>query len=653
MRSGHCLHEPVEQVHAQLDVGPRDRRPRVGVVRQEAGADPERGGGLRGRPVGWVPAVERALVGLVRLREPQRHVQGERELEQHERDLLALARAARGGAAARGSARSPRRGAYSWRARSPARVRYTAARSSSSAPSQWWASRPATSSSRPAYCRLEPLGGLAVQAVPVLAHEGPVGRVLDQRVLEPELGLGPPAALAHEVQPLQLGERRAHLLRLRSATPSSSGRPNCRPSTDAAIRASCVAALEPVDAGEDHLLDGGRDLHGHLVVEPPAALPVVDERAGVGERPDDLLQEERVALGRLEDPPLGVGAAACPAPTSACSSSRPASPDSASRASSATRCGSARPTSSFSRHAPWSRSGREVSTSRSASVSVSAASRCRSCSEVASAQCRSSIANATGPSAASRAVRRAHHLERPVLQRLGRQLREAGRDVGLQGRDRAARRGTGRCRRAPSPNSSSTCRRSATRTRSSGSSARTPEPRAQQVAQRPVGHRLAVARRSGPRATGAGRAPVTPLEGRAQLREQPGLADAGLAGEEDDAAAAGEGSLDGGLAGGELALAADHRRLTPSNPRARDGVAETPRTSTAANGLGLALERSCTGSAHVERRTRPAAACRRRPARSRAGRPPADARRCSPRRRAPRTRPGCPRRRRRRRRARC
>jgi hypothetical protein len=34
---------------------------------------------------------ERALVGVVRLGEPQRHVQRERELEQHERDLAALA----------------------------------------------------------------------------------------------------------------------------------------------------------------------------------------------------------------------------------------------------------------------------------------------------------------------------------------------------------------------------------------------------------------------------------------------------------------------------------------------------------------------------------------------------------------------------------
>ena len=43
------------------------------------------------------------------------------------------------------------------------------------------------------------------------------------------------------------------------------------------------------------------------VVEAPAAVVVAHERAGVDERADELLEEERVALGRLEDPPLHLG----------------------------------------------------------------------------------------------------------------------------------------------------------------------------------------------------------------------------------------------------------------------------------------------------------------------------------------------------------
>ena len=85
--------------------------------------------------------------------------------------------------------------------------------------------------------RLEPLGRAAVQAVRVLGHQRAVRGLLDQRVLEAVLGLGPPPALADQVQPLQLGERRRDLAVCRPATASSSGRPNCRPSTDAAMSA--------------------------------------------------------------------------------------------------------------------------------------------------------------------------------------------------------------------------------------------------------------------------------------------------------------------------------------------------------------------------------------------------------------------------------
>ena len=65
-------------------------RLRVGVVRQEARRDAQPLGGRDAR-LGRRPVLERSLVGLVRLGEPQRRVQGERELEEDERDLLALA----------------------------------------------------------------------------------------------------------------------------------------------------------------------------------------------------------------------------------------------------------------------------------------------------------------------------------------------------------------------------------------------------------------------------------------------------------------------------------------------------------------------------------------------------------------------------------
>ena len=59
-------------------------------------------------------------------------------------------------------------------------------------------------------------------------------------------------------------------------------------------------AIEAVDARDDHALDRLRDLDRHVVVEPPAAV-LAHERTGVGQRAHELLQEERVALGLLED----------------------------------------------------------------------------------------------------------------------------------------------------------------------------------------------------------------------------------------------------------------------------------------------------------------------------------------------------------------
>ena len=86
---GPGLDEPVEELHAGLDVRPGDRALRVEVVGQEARPHAHPLGGRAG--LGRRPVPERALVRLVRLGEAERRVEGERELEEDERDLLPLA----------------------------------------------------------------------------------------------------------------------------------------------------------------------------------------------------------------------------------------------------------------------------------------------------------------------------------------------------------------------------------------------------------------------------------------------------------------------------------------------------------------------------------------------------------------------------------
>ena len=62
-----------------------------------------------------------------------------------------------------------------------------------------------------------------------------------------------------------------------------------------------VAGLrgEPVESRENRLLHGRRHLHLDGVVEAPAVLGS-DEGTNVCERPDELLEEERIPVGSLE-----------------------------------------------------------------------------------------------------------------------------------------------------------------------------------------------------------------------------------------------------------------------------------------------------------------------------------------------------------------
>ena len=141
-----------------------------------------------------------------------------------------------------------------------------------------------------------------MQAPPLGADDRAVDGLLDQDVLEAKLGLRPAAALPQQVEPLQLAQRLAQLL-LAAADAREQ-----REREVAAEHGGCgqrLAALggQPVDAREDHLLDGRRHVDRDVVVEAPARVRAV-ERGSVDERAHELLEEERVALGLREQPPL-------------------------------------------------------------------------------------------------------------------------------------------------------------------------------------------------------------------------------------------------------------------------------------------------------------------------------------------------------------
>ena len=154
--------------------------------------------------------------------------------------------------------------------------------------------------------RLQPGGRLAVQAVAVDGDQRAVRGLLDQRVLEPVLGLGPAPALADQIQPHQVQQRLPNGTLLPVHHRLQEGQTELPPEHGRGHQRVSCAGVEPVDPRQDDLLDRGRDLERDVVDEAPAVL-VVRHRAGVHERPDQLLQEERIALGGLEDAALHVG----------------------------------------------------------------------------------------------------------------------------------------------------------------------------------------------------------------------------------------------------------------------------------------------------------------------------------------------------------
>ena len=197
------------------------------------------------------------------------------------------------------------------------------------------------------------------------------------------------------------------------------------------MRASCAAGLEPIDPREDHLLDGRRDLHGDLVVETPAAALVMYQRARVGQRSDELLEEERVALGGLEDPPLDLGGQRVVA-------DERVQQLAAGVAGQRLEGQLARPVRQLARRRLLHRQAMVVALRprrEDQKERVVLGVDRQQPQELKRGRVRPvEVLERDDDGAVDRQARRqrAHHLERAVLERLGRELGEAGLDVGLQ-----------------------------------------------------------------------------------------------------------------------------------------------------------------------------------------------------------------------------
>ena len=118
-----------------------------------------------------------------------------------------------------------------------------------------------------------------------------------ERVLEHVGQLGKELLLVDELDGFELPQEIVGALTAISASRSSRRRVNSRPITEASWSVFFGRLVQPIDAGHDHVLDrvGDDDL-----VEPPGqhvAARRSGERRRLLQRLDDLLDEERVALG--------------------------------------------------------------------------------------------------------------------------------------------------------------------------------------------------------------------------------------------------------------------------------------------------------------------------------------------------------------------
>ena len=295
-----CLDEAVEELHARLDVRPRDRALRIEVVGQEARRDPQPLS--RHARLGRRPVLEGALVRLVRLGETERGVERESELEEDERDLLPLA-----------PPLEQRQQVAVVLDRLVERVLETrlvpGAQEVAGGLLLVLGPQPVIREQAEhlgvalRVPLLEPLRGAPMQLRALLGEERPVRRLLDERVAEAVLRLRPAAALAQEAEALQLVEGvERHFSQYAFEQRQREGAPQ-RGRRGDEVASPC---REPVETSEDRLLYGRRHLDLDGMVEAPAVV-CADERSDVRERADELLEEERVPVGRLQHAPLELG----------------------------------------------------------------------------------------------------------------------------------------------------------------------------------------------------------------------------------------------------------------------------------------------------------------------------------------------------------
>ena len=150
--------------------------------------------------------------------------------------------------------------------------------------------------------QLDGMGHALVDAAPVLGQDAAVGRLLHQPVLEDVFEVGQALLLADQLGLLQLGEALAQLA-ARLAERFEHAIEEAAADHRGQLQGLLGLVVEPVDACQDQALQRVGQLY---LVDLPDQLPaarrgVAHQRAVADQRADHLLHEEGVALGAAQD----------------------------------------------------------------------------------------------------------------------------------------------------------------------------------------------------------------------------------------------------------------------------------------------------------------------------------------------------------------
>lgn len=571
---GPALDEPIEQRHLRLDVREHVRAGRIDIARHAADTYAQRC--TRRLCRRSLPQLERLLVGLVGLAETKSRVQREGQLEERERHGLRLASALE---EREESAVVPDRlvqrpreaGSVPRAGEVPDRLPLVLGRQ------PVVREEPENLTVSSVVLALEPHGRRAVQVLAPVREKGAVGRLLDEGVLEAVLGLRPASRHPDEVEPLELVERMLDALAVGDSLEQREAEvaPQRRGRREDVVE----PGLQPVDTREDHALHGRRDLDRDVVVEAPRAV-LSDEGTDLDERAHELLEVEGVAFRRVEDASLEVVGKGL------------GTDDGVEQGP----LGVARERFERDlRNQVWHLARSELSYVPGGVIALFAlgddeqdgcplADREQPLDELHRRRvCPVEVLQQDDERAipGERCQELLDDLERAVLQRFGRELREPCGDVRL-GRDTEERAEVRihlglTCAEQLSERALERDAHAELRIVQRG-----PEPLAEEVPERPVRQRLAV--RDAPSLE-----PQSVIAG-AGIREEAALADPRLAHDDEDASATCHDAFDRLAHAGELEVAADERRLDADDATLLRRVRSRPEGAMRDDGLRLALE---------------------------------------------------------------